>query len=410
LVVVRLGDATWDADTLPPGTALPVYFDFLDFNGARWLTSAAPSTDAGSASPGVPNACTLTFGAVNPSSTNWWAETEGLPSIAAATQDAVVLPCHTAPAGANVAAILQSQKTIAILRRNGSVDTAIRFTGFNGMRGTATGLRQAATLDARSEFWIAGIASSNYGLRYINNAARTNTSRIHGSVFYAAEVPLRYQAGSMDLRSLVLHGSQLYVASSFLVEPNRNMAFSPYTPWGGIVRVADYGVLARAATTDANLLRGFSGRRNLWTFNFEGPRSLYVLEDTSKYVRLGASAQASAEEALIASGREPLLAAAMSAESSLLRPMFTRAYVQTAVANWKWTVYEWVEESAATKTYINDGCYSMVGRPETPRGAPATAAKQWAVYTTGRKALYRVNPAANTVTVVANAPAGQLYR
>jgi hypothetical protein len=360
--------------------------------------------------PGAPSACTLTFGAVNPSSTSWWAETEGLPSVASATQDAVVLPCHAVPAGSSVAAILQSHKTIAILRRNGSVDTAIRFAGFTGLRGTATGLRQVATLDARSEFWVAGIANSQYGLRYLSHPSRTNTSRIHGSVFWTSEVPVRYQPGSMDLRSLVLHGSQLYISSSYLVEPNRNMAFSPYSPWGGIVRVADYGVLARATTTESNLLKGFSGRRNLWSFHFEGTRSLYLLEDTTRYVKLGTATQASVEATLIATGRAPLLAAAQVAESASFRPMFTRSFVQTAVANWKWTVDQWVEESAATKTYINDGCYSMVGRAEAPRGAPASAAKQWAVYTTGRKALYRVNPAANTVAVVAAAPAGQLFR
>ena len=119
-----------------------MYFDSFDTKSAQWLTSPALFSD--SAVARGRSACTLTFGDVGPASTNWWAETEGLPSSPASTKDAVLLPCHTAPAGANVASILQSQKTIAILRRDGSVDTSIRFTGFTGMRGTATGLRQVA--------------------------------------------------------------------------------------------------------------------------------------------------------------------------------------------------------------------------------------------------------------------------
>jgi len=402
LVVVRLGDATWNADELEPGTALPVYFDFYNGDGTRWLTWPVPSDDSELAQGSSP--CTLTFGDVGPTSINWWAETEGLPSSAASTKDAVVLPCHTAPAGADVAAILQSQKTIAILRRDGTVETSIRFTGFTGMRGTATGLRQVATLDARNEFWVAGIANSRYGLRYLPNPTTNTTVRIHGSTLYTYETPLRYQVGSIDLRSALIHGNQLFVTSSFVAEPNKNMD-SPATdtPWGGAVRINATGFLARGASLGANLLSGFTGRLNIWQFHFEDTKSLWTLEDVgSSYVKLGTLAQRRAENLLIASGKAPMLQAAQTAEDAIFRPLFQRTSLSSIFGNWKWVGAGWVEPTQANKVSIPDACYSMVGRDD--------AAGVWTIYTTGRKALYRINTATKVYSILASAPAGRLFR
>lgn len=259
------------------------------------------------------------------------------------------------------------------------------------------------------------VNTQNYhaGLRYLPAAAR-NTTRVHGSVFYG-DAPPRYQVGSLDLRGLTLWGSQLYVTSSFTAEPNRNMDDLPgYTPWGGVVRIAGHGVLPRSSTGDATLAKGFSGRRNFWTFQFETSKSLWALADMARYTRVPQSQQLAAERdfdsRFALSGPASLAAAADSSFSA--RPLFYRSNVVTAVVNWRWSAdrIAWVEESVGAKAYINDACYSMVGRQEARPGAHPSVPKQWAVYTTGRAALYRVDPTTNAVTVVARAPAGQLFR
>ena len=415
-MLVRLGSAAFPAAApaggqqggLQPGTALPVTLEFLDGAGATWLNVSLPTVSVAGR-----QACTLSFGALGPTSTSYWLDTEGLPSLAG-SGDAVVLPCHTSPAGAPLGALLADAKTIAVLHRNGSADTSIRFTGFTGVRGTSTGLRTALTTNGR-EFWLAGIANSNSGLRYLAEPSRANTTRVHGSKFLD-QSPLRYEVGTLDLRGATLWGSQLYVTSSYAVEPNRNMpadqaAYRGYTPWGGVVRVGELaGPLPRAATPEAALARGFDGRRSYWGFTFESPRALWILEDTSRYARAPAAAQAAFTAAMDALAPSAAAAAAAAGEPAAARPVLYRASEGTAVVAWRWAplLVRWVED-APRKVYLGEACYSLAARAE-PSRAPGGGGPVWVVYTTSRTRLFRVDTAAGTARVLRQAPDGQLFR
>jgi len=134
-----------------------------------------------SSADGSVAACTLSYGEVSATSTSWWLETEGLPSLSAGRGDILLLPCHAAPVGASLRTILYSRKTIVQLGRSGRADTSVSFAGFTGLRGTATGIRQAATVDGRS-FWVAGIARNEYGVRYVASRDATDSSRVYGQV------------------------------------------------------------------------------------------------------------------------------------------------------------------------------------------------------------------------------------
>lgn len=401
LVVVRVGDpAGLNVLNTPAGTALSVSFDYLDYSGAVWLTRALPSSNSNPAV--VP--CTLSHaqGELGVASTLYWLETEGLPSLPT-SQDRVMVPCHASPAGTSLSALLNDDKSIGLLTRSSIVVSTSRFTGYTGVRGTSSGLRQVASPDAQ-EFWVGGIANAVYGLRYLSSRTDSDAQRVHGSVFYP-ESPLRYQAGSLDLRGVGIYGSQVFMTSSFVAEPNRNMDRAPYTPWGGVIRVGDYNVLARNSTHVASLLRGFTGRRNFWTFMFEASRSMWLIEDVGTYTR-ASSASAEASDArinMLAPGSVDVSSSAAS------RPTLYRNTVGSAIVNWVWSnaAVAWAEVPA-TKTLLpgGEGAYSLTGRLETRLSAVPT----WTVYATTRSRLYRVLPATKSFEVISVAPVGTIYR
>ena len=226
-LAIRVGDPlTLSTANTVPGTALPVYFDYFDKHGQRWLSRPVRST-AGSGQ----SACTLSFGDVTSSSLTYWLDREGFPSLASETGSRAFFPCHNVPVGSSLRQILAANKTIAVLDRFGNIDTSANFIGFNGARGTQTGLRQVVSADGISNFWVLGIANTNYGLRYMSTRREQVPPRVYGSVFYTNLTRLRYQAASLDARGVALYGGQLYLTSSWLAEPNQNMDKYPATPW-----------------------------------------------------------------------------------------------------------------------------------------------------------------------------------
>ena len=399
-----MGDAHLGTHNTAPGTALPVAVDYVDAAGAVWRTVQLPRNASGGRAP-----CTLSYGDVGATSTSWWLETEGLPSRASQTRDVVLLPCHGSPAGARFTDLVRDAKTIATVGAAAARDdvATLPFEGYTGVRGTGSGLRQAASLDGRSGFWVAGIAASRYGVRHVARGGGGNSTRVHGSTFYSSE-PLRHQPATLDVRGLGLYGPRLLLSSSYLVERNRNMpttsAWRGWTPWGGVVLVGDDAaappVTAQAASV---LVRGFPGRRNYWTFVFEGDHSLWLLEDTARYAAASHS-QAASFDARLAGARAAAGQPALLPGGSLAtRPVHVRTTVGTAVVHWVWRGAAWGEDVPARAPINDDACYSLAGRDEG-------GATGWVVYTTSRTALYRVVTATRAVTVVARAPAGTLYR
>lgn len=408
---MRVGDPTGlNVLNTPAGTALSVHFDYFDTRTRnRWLTRSLP-TGQGSA-----DACTLTHaeGELGPSSVTYWLETEGLPSLTS-SEDHVILPCHASPVGSPLSDLLVGDKSIGALMRNGATAALSKFNSFLGVRGTQTGIRQAASVDM-SAFWVAGIANRNYGLRYLSSRERNATTRVHGSLFFP-ETPPRYQPGSLDLRGMTVYGSQLFMTSSWVAERNRNQDSPPtHNPWGGVVRIGEYGQLQREVTTKSELLRGFNGRRSYWTFMFEGPRSMWLIEDVGAYARASATSTDTFERAFLAldassvGGGAATLSRPEGGEATFSRPVYHRTTVGSAVVNWAWSnaAVAWTEVSA-TKTFIPGGeaAYSLTGRQEPRAGGPPA----WIAYTATRSRLWRVDPSTNTATAISIAPAGTIYR
>jgi hypothetical protein len=286
LTVVRLGDVAHPAPTSTAGTALPVYIDILALNGTRLGTR--PLTTRTASGCGQP--CTLAMGQLGASSTSWFWDTEGLPSTTA-DGSAVILPCHTSPVGAPAPVMLNDQKTIAILRRaTMAVDTSMRFTANTGQRGTGTGLRQAASVDGRS-FWLAGVAATWSGVRYLPSRSSTLSEHLHGQTLYS-DVPGRTQVATRDVRGMAIANGKLYMSSAFVSEPSANGVKDPYRPWGGVVQLST-GLPTTAFGADgAKLLPGFTGRRNWQSFTFVGTADLWALEDMSTYRSVTTSAAA----------------------------------------------------------------------------------------------------------------------
>jgi hypothetical protein len=389
LLLVRVGDAQLGVHNTAPGTALAVTFDYVDARGIVWRSVELPRNASRGRTP-----CTLSHGDEAAGSTSWWLDTEGLPSRASETEDVVMLPCHASPAGTRFAELVRDTKSIATLGASPTRDdvATLPFVGYTGVRGTATGLRQAASRDGRSGFWVAGIANSRYGVRYVAPGS-VATTRVHGATFYsppgASVETLRYQPATLDVRGLGVYGAQLLLTSSYVVERNRNMPaagqWRGWTPWGGLVLVGD-DATARAPPTSSQslsvLARGFTGRRNYWTFVFESDRSLWLLEDTTSY--------------------RPATGGGGSAEAA--KPVNVRTALGTAVVRWVWRDGTWQEEPAARVTIPGaTACYSLAGRVEG-------AATGWVVYTTSRTTLYRLVTATRALTELRRAPAGSVYR
>jgi hypothetical protein len=418
-----VGDAAAPAPAADVGTALPVYLDYVSVTtGAVVATVALPVHNT----PGGPRACTLAAGDDGPTSVTWFFDTEGLPSTSV-DGTVVVLPCHAAPIGSRIGAVLNDNKTIAVLTPDGRADTARGFVGYTGTRGTATGIRQLATTDGR-EFWVGGIASRHYGLRYLAPADGPSTvpRRVMGSVTYEDG---HYQPGTVDLRGLAVYRGQLYMTSAYITERNKNLPAPLYTPWGGLVRLGDYGALVRNSSNDAVLLRGFTGRRNLHTFLFEASSTaLWVLEDTSSYVpaeAVAAGAQV-ASFAAAALSRDAEYRTALAAGPVALaafasrRPMLTRPALGAALVRWAWrdgAHAQWVEEADRKVYWGGEALYSLAGRWEVAPpaggggGGPAPPAPRWYwLYVTGKTSLYRVHGTSRAWSRLAAAPATSHFR
>ena len=395
VVVVRVGDDATNTGNAAVGSALPVYLDYYDTrDGALWQSLPLPKSPSSSSASRA--ACTLSYGDVSTTGagrTSWFWDTEGLPSNSDDGQ-LLVLPCHNVRVGAgssSTSGTLSEAHSLAVLRPNGTIEV-IPFAGFGGHRGSATGLRQAATLDG-SGFWLAGAASSNYGIRYLarGGAASDVPVKVHGAQTYS---DASFQPGTRDVRGIGIGdgGSELVVSSAALTEP----------AWGGLVRVRDglTGLLPRTAARNSQLLPGFNGGSNMWAFLFESRKSVWAVLDGSTYAA-GASSDVSAFLARYGgvtptsgNGRPLYYRTALS--SSIAHYAFADPTTPTAVGVWK--------EVREERITIPDAVYSITGRRE---GADTN----WMVlYTASRDKLYRIIPDAKAVDVIAQPAAGQLFR
>jgi hypothetical protein len=363
-VVVRLGGGGTSATSAPPGSALPVTLDYVDTaTGAVWLSVPAPP------------ACTLPAGDVSPGSTAWGWDATGLPSN---SEDGglVVLPCYDAPVGAPAATLLAAgtRKTLALLGPAGRV-AARSFAGFSGARGSASGLRQAATVDG-SGFWVAGVAEAAYGVRYLagSAAAGATPARVLGGGA-PASADGSYQPGTRDVRGVSAAFGALTVTSAFVTEPNAGGG----SPWGGLARAtaaAGGTLLPTGPASGAALRPGFNGRSNWWAFVFQGRGAVWLVRDDAAY------------------------APAASVATAL-----TRSRLASTVVSYAWTDAgggAW-RDATGYRGRVADAVYSLAGRPEGAR-------RVWTLYTASRTALYRLVPSAGTLTTLASAPPGQLFR
>ena len=94
----------------------------------------------------------------------WLYDTDGLPSNSESLFLAVA-PCFTIPVGSSMSAALDYPKVITILRGDGIVIQTAPFEAYDLVFADA-GLRQVATVDG-SAYWLAGIASEEWGFRYL---------------------------------------------------------------------------------------------------------------------------------------------------------------------------------------------------------------------------------------------------
>ena len=283
----------------------------------------------------------------------------------------------------------------------------LRFRGFTGVRGTATGLRQATTQAGR-EFWVAGIAARNYGIVYFNAESPDNATVIHGARFTTKQTPLQYEPATLDVRGLMVSQNQLIMSSSYLVERNRNMPstddfWASATAWGGIIRVVDdddgQGA-PRTRTRQSRLATGFTGRRNFWTFIYEHPRSLWMLEDIGVYT-LASEAGVAAFQTAMQSLTDQVTVGKTAG------PVLMKGKPSTLIVNWQFNGYRWREPAIQDKTRIRDACYSITGRNEA---TVPSELQRWIVYTASRTKLYRVNPQSRVVKVLLQAQSGYLFR
>jgi len=202
-VILRIGDSSYNTTNVPPGRALPTFWDFYDVNPKdvtpaekkrpyRTISMPGSTTAMRGVTQALPGhqPCTLSYGYSTDTKTPnnnatailWFFETEGLVS-SSLDRKMAIFPCHTSPVGTRMEGVLSDAKTIGILNGNLTVDTRILFSGFTGVRGTATGLRQAVTING-GEFWLAGIANFEYGIRFLSSPRATRSTRILGQTVY----------------------------------------------------------------------------------------------------------------------------------------------------------------------------------------------------------------------------------
>jgi hypothetical protein len=162
LAVLRVGNASLQPSSVPPGTALPVYLDYLSVaTGRVWLTVPLPPT-AGSDALGV--ACTLAAG----QEPRWDHNGEGIASLSTDGR-LIVVPCYNAAVGTRISALgAGANKTILTINATGTVVGATTFAAYAGVvaHGVGTGFHAAATVDGAG-FWVAGRAASGAGFRYV---------------------------------------------------------------------------------------------------------------------------------------------------------------------------------------------------------------------------------------------------
>ena len=384
-----------------------------------WRAIALPSAPNAS-SITAPAACTLSFSddsGMTGNDVSWRWEAEGLPSN---SDDGLrlLLPCHNAPAGTASADLSRSAaQTIVTLRATGGAGTGtafavetIQFSGYSGLRGTATGLRSVGSLDgAGSGFWIAGIADSDYGVRYLarpssaplSSSAGVIPTLVMGATVYPAG---NYDPATVDVRGLsVTSSGGLRISSSYLTEPNR----PGFSPWGGMIRVLDTTGSASSSnpvlpkTSDAAtaiLSSGFEGRGEFWGFIFEDDdrKSLWIIRDDSTYVLLDGTGDVSAG----GGGAVPSLS-----------PWWARTSEASAILHFVWSndVARWVADPVMTALLPGEAVYSLAGRTETFTGGSGG----WAMYTASRSKVFRVVPLTSggcDVTILATAAAGTAYR
>ena len=150
---------------------------------------------------------------------------------------------------------------------------------------------------------------------------------------------------------------------------------------GGIIQVGTGSVPPTGSTgsADVGLLTGFTGRRDFWTFVYEGTQTIWVLQDLANYTE------------------QP--------DSTITAPKFLRTSPTTTVARFYYSYAgstpQWVEDSTLAKQYIPEASYSMVGRYESG---------VWTLYLTSRSKLYRYVPSTGSVTTVMSAGSGRLFR
>ena len=372
-MVVRVGVPGGPLSTLanPPGTALPVFLDYVDASGGLGVRQsiALPSTARAGGTP----ACTLSFGSsadgsAGSTAVDWGWATEGMPSNDDA-QTQLFVGCHTAAAGTSVS--LSAPKTIAVARLGTSgvsVNTSALFTAYSGRRGSATGFRGVYSPDG-ARFWLAGTSATLSGLRYVALGAAAS-ARVYGG---AITLPT-YQLGSLDLRAVGDNGAgALMYSSAFATEPAASE--------GGFLLYSRAGLPAASqATGTFVVVPGFgtaAQRRSFWGFTF-APRAaaLYVIVDLCRYARLGGPEDA---------------------------PDYARTSHGSAIA--KFTPGAggaWAQDPTATTLLTSVAVYALVGR--------TSFSGTFLLYTASRSQVIEVNPATKATRVLATAVDGTQFR
>ena len=283
--------------------------------------------------------------------------------------------------------------TVTLSANSGQATATVKtigFRGYNGVRGSATGLRQVASVDG-SGFWIAGIASQFYGIRYLDPTKPTELPRVHGSQPYPDG---HYLPGTVDIRGIGINSGRLIMTSAFITEPNLQPKWSS---WGGLIKITgqDGGLtLPTSVTSSSSLMEGFTGRRNLWSFVFEKPMSVFIIQDRSVY-------QPASNEA--AAAFDAQMGSPSSAAMSW-RPVNVRVSVACSIAHFNYIndASRWIED-LGTRVNLPGGValYSLTGRVE---------GGVWTLYSASRSSVFRVVPSTRAVTTLASAEPGTFFR
>ena len=364
ILVVRLGDGT--APVNSTGVALPVFLDEYAPSGG----SGAPSSST--ALP--PGACTLATGgwAATPQLPPQWYDTEGLPSVSSNGQ-LVVLPCYAAPVGALISNPLWTDppvmRTIALVRANGVVDVSTSLLANGGVFSmlledwqtapVALGFRQVATTDGvmlysaaapgwdLSELYAAGLIATPFG-NDPNASAGDQSATISGP--FDANTWEYTPPGTNDIRAVAFYAGTLYATDSVNDEG-----------FGGLFSVSGVPACVNGFTSCAAvMLPSFPGSLSPWTFVFSSATSVWLAED--------------------------------SAPTLYNTLQFTAAAVGGA----------WSQAPTSVLFEAGTPIYSLTGRAE--------AGGEFALYAASPTTLYRYATVAGTLSTVASARPGTVFR